>query len=223
MTRATVGAGGRPQDSLDDPPDDVADIDVDFWFDPACPWAWITSRWLLEAATVRPVRPHFRVMSLAVLNEGRDLGERYRESLATVWGPVRVAAAVGEYGGAEAVGRFYTEIGTRLHVRRQPADPATLAAAVHAAGLPVELASAAADPASDEAVRASHFEGISRVGTDVGTPIISVEGLSIFGPVVSPAPKGEAAGRLWDGLLLIASTDGFFELKRSRDRKPVFD
>ncbi len=201
----------------------AGDTDVDFWFDPACPWAWVTSRWLLEAATVRRIRPRFRVMSLAVLNEGRDHDERYREFLQTAWGPVRVCCAVLDHGGPAAVGRFYTELGTRLHNRRQPPDAATLTEALEVADLPAELVDAAGDPSYDEAVRVSHTEGISLVGTDVGTPIISVAGLSIFGPVVTTAPKGEAAGRLWDGVLLIAGTEGFYELKRSRDASPVFD
>ncbi|MEP6462211.1 MAG: disulfide bond formation protein DsbA [Frankiaceae bacterium] len=198
-------------------------IAVDFWFDPACPWAWLTSRWLLEAAKVRPIRPRFRVMSLAVLNEGRDLDEGYRQFLSTAWGPVRVGIAVAELGGDEALGRYYTEVGTRVHNQGRPMDGTILAEAVEAVGLPAEVAAAATDPAYDEAVRASHTDGISRVGTDVGTPIISVAGLSIFGPVVTPAPKGEAAGRLWDGVLLIAGTEGFYELKRSRDAAPNFD
>lgn len=196
---------------------------VDCWFDPACPWAWLTSRWLLEAAKVRPIWPRFRVMSLAVLNEGRDIDERYRAFLPTAWGAVRVGIAAAEHGGDDALARYYTEIGTRVHNQQRPLGEETLVEAVHAAGLPAELAAAADDPAYDAAVRASHTEGISRVGIEVGTPIISVGRMSIFGPVVSPAPKGEAAGRLWDGILLIAGTEGFYELKRTRDAKPSFD
>lgn len=201
----------------------AGDTDVDFWFDPACPWAWLTSRWLLEAAKVRRIQPRFRVMSLAVLNEGRELDEGYRKFLTTAWGSVRVCVAVIDHGGSAAVGRFYTELGTRMHNGQQPADAATLTEALTAADLPAELADAAEDPAYDDAVRASHTEGVSLVGADVGTPIIRVAGLSIFGPVVTPAPKGEAAGRLWDGVLLIAGTEGFYELKRTRDAPPVFD
>ena len=162
-------------------------------------------------------------MSLAVLNEGRDLDETYRAKMTAAWGPVRVCCAVEEHGGTEALGRFYTELGTRVHNRRQPRDQATLIEALAAANLPTDLAAASADVGFDEAVRASHSDGISRVGTDVGTPIISVYDFSIFGPVISPAPKGEAAGRLWDGLLLIAGTEGFYELKRTRDARPSFD
>lgn len=197
--------------------------DVDFWFDPACPWAWLTSRWLLEAAKVRPIRPRFRVMSLAALNEGRDLNERCQAFLATEWQPVRLGIAVFEHGGADALARYYTELGTRVHNQQRPMDEATLTEALQGAGLPAELAAAANDPGYDAAVRESHTDGISRVGTDVGTPIISVNGMSIFGPVVTPVPKGEAAGRLWDGILLIAETPGFYELKRTRDARPSFD
>jgi len=196
--------------------------DVDLWFDPLCPWAWLTSRWLLAAADVRPLRPRFRVMSLAVLNEGRELPADYRQFLDEAWGPVRVAVAVEESAGADALGRFYTELGTRFHNRALPREPSTLAEALTATGLPATLADAAGDSAYDDRVRASHQDGISRVGTEVGTPVISVGAVAFFGPVVTPAPTGEAAGRLWDGVRLVAETDGFFELKRTRDREPSF-
>jgi 2-hydroxychromene-2-carboxylate isomerase len=197
---------------------------VDFWFDPACPWAWITSRWLLEAEKVRPIEPRWHVMSLAVLNEDKeDLPEKYREGLARAWGPVRVCVAAEAKYGPEVLGPLYTAIGTRFHNEHLPRERATIEAALAEAGLPAELADAMDSTEYDEAVRASHAEGIERVGYEVGTPIITVQGASIFGPVVSPIPRGEDAGRLWDGVRLIAQTDGFFELKRSRYRDPVFD
>jgi protein-disulfide isomerase-like protein with CxxC motif len=196
---------------------------VDFWFDPVCPWAWITSRWMREVEKVRPVTTNWHVMSLSVLNEGRDLSERYKESMRTAWGPVRICVAAGQARGPEVLGPLYTALGTRFHHEKAPRERATYEAALAEVGLPAELASAADSTEYDEAVRASHKDGIERVGYDVGTPIISVEGTSVFGPVVSPIPRGEAAGRLWDGVLLIAGTDGFFELKRSRYRDPVFD
>jgi 2-hydroxychromene-2-carboxylate isomerase len=197
---------------------------VDFWFDPVCPWAWITSRWLVEVGQVRPVEPRWHVMSLAVLNEDKeDLPEKYREGLARAWGPVRVCIAAEAKYGPDVLGPLYTAIGTRFHQEQLPRDRGTIEAALTEAGLPGELADAMDSTEYDEAVRASHCDGIERVGYEVGTPIITVRGASIFGPVVSPIPRGEAAARLWDGVLAIAQTDGFFELKRSRYRDPIFD
>ena len=197
---------------------------VDFWFDPVCPWAWIASRWMHEVAKVRPVTINWHVMSLSVLNEGReDMPERYVELMRTAWGPVRVCIAAEQEFGPQVLGSLYTALGTRFHQEKAPRERATYEAALAEAGLPARLAGAADATEYDEALRASHKEGIERVGYDVGTPVISVNGLSIFGPVVSPIPRGEAAGRLWDGVLLIAGTDGFFELKRSRTRDPIFD
>jgi protein-disulfide isomerase-like protein with CxxC motif len=197
---------------------------VDFWFDPICPWAWIASRWLLEVEQVRPVQPRWHVMSLSVLNgDKEDLPEQYRELLATGWGPVRICIAAGQRFGPEVLGALYTALGTRFHHEKAPRERATYEAALAEAGLPAGLADAAESTEYDEALRLSHSSGMDRVGYEVGTPVISVNGLSIFGPVMSPIPRGEAAARLWDGVLLIAGTDGFFELKRSRTRDPVFD
>ena len=197
---------------------------VDFWFDPLCPWAWITSRWVLEAQKVRPIEPRWHVMSLAVLNEDKeDLPEKYREGLAKAWGPVRVCVAAEAKYGPEVLGPLYTAIGTRFHNEQLPRERDTIEAALADVGLPAELADAMDSTEYDEALRASHTEGIERVGYEVGTPIITVQGASIFGPVVSPIPRGEDAGKLWDGVRLIAQTDGFFELKRSRYRDPIFD
>jgi len=196
---------------------------VDFWFDPVCPWAWIASRWMHEVEKVRPVTTRWHVMSLSVLNEGRDIPEPYQELMRTGWGPVRVCIAAEQQYGPEVLGPLYTALGTRFHQEKAPRERATYEAALAEAGLPAELAAAAESSEYDEALRASHKEGIERVGYDVGTPVISVNGLSVFGPVVSPIPRGEAAARLWDGVLLIAGTDGFFELKRSRTRDPIFD
>ena len=197
---------------------------VDFWFDPLCPWAWITSRWMLEVEQVRPVVPRWHVMSLAVLNEKKeDLPENYQEMMARAWGPVRVCIAAEQKYGAEVLGPLYTAIGTRFHDEKAERNRATIEAALADAGLPADLADAMDSTDYDAAVRASHKDGIDRVGYDVGTPVIAVGDLAIFGPVVSPIPRGEAAARLWDGVMLIAGTDGFFELKRSRTRDPIFD
>lgn len=197
---------------------------VDFWFDPLCPWAWITSRWLLEVQKMRPVVPRWHVMSLAVLNEDKDnISDRYKEFMAKAWGPVRVCIAAEQKLGPGVLGPLYTAIGTRFHHEKAERDRATIEAALADAGLPAELADAMDSTEYDEALRASHVNGMDRVGYEVGTPVIAVGNLAIFGPVVSPIPRGEAAARLWDGVLLIAGTDGFFEMKRSRTRDPIFD
>jgi 2-hydroxychromene-2-carboxylate isomerase len=196
---------------------------VDFWFDPLCPWAWIASRWLLEVEKVRPVTARWHVMSLAVLNEGKDLPEGYQELMAQAWGPVRVCIAAEQKFGPDVLLPLYTALGDRFHLGQAPKDRATIEAALAEAGLPTDLADAMDDPSYDEALRASHADGMDRVGYEVGTPVISVDGVSFFGPVISPIPRGDAAARLWDGVLAVAGTDGFFELKRSRFREPIFD
>jgi 2-hydroxychromene-2-carboxylate isomerase len=197
--------------------------EVDFWFDPLCPWAWIASRWMLEVEKLRPVAVRWHVMSLAVLNEdNEDMPEQYKEMMRQAWGPVRVAIAAEQKLGPDVLGPLYTALGTRFHEAKAERDRATVEAALAEAGLPAELADAMDSTEYDAAVRASHAVGIERVGYDVGTPIISVLGTSVFGPVVSPIPRGEAAAKLWDGVLLVAGTDGFFELKRSRTRDPIF-
>lgn len=196
---------------------------VDFWFDPICPWAWISSRWMLEVEKVRPVKVTWHVMSLAVLNEDKEIPEAYREGLRTAWGPVRIVMAAKETHGDSVVEPLYTALGTRLHPGKEPRERTTFEAALADAGLPADLADAMDSTEYDDAIRASHTDGINRVGQEVGTPVISVDGMSVFGPVLSPIPRGEAAAKLWDGVLLIAGTDGFFELKRSRTRDPIFD
>ncbi|GIE87846.1 mycothiol-dependent nitroreductase Rv2466c family protein [Actinoplanes regularis] len=203
---------------------------VDMWFDPLCPWAWITSRWLLEVEKVRPLDIRFNVMSLAVLNEGRDLPQQYRELLDKAWGPVRVCIAAAETAGPEILRDLYTALGTRAHLQKyEPDDEKLLREALTEVGLDPELAAAAHTDARDEALRASHNAGMKPVGTDVGTPVIHAPGpnpdekVAFFGPVITPAPKGEAAGRLWDGVVLVAGTPGFYEIKRSREIGPIFD
>ena len=197
---------------------------IDFWFDPLCPWAWLTSRWMLQVEEVRDVKTTWHVMSLAVLNENRDdLPDSYKELMATAMGPVRVCIAAEQAKGSDVLLPLYTAIGKRIHLEKRREDPGILAEALEEAGLPAELEAAATSTEFDDALRKSHHEGMDPVGYDVGTPVIHVGGVAFFGPVITPTPKGEAAGKLWDGVLLVAGTEGFFELKRSRDKPPIFD
>jgi hypothetical protein len=202
---------------------------VDMWFDPICPWAWLTSRWLLEVERVRPIDVNFHVMSLSVLNEGRDLPEKYRDLMKTGWAPVRICVAAEQKYGPEVLRALYTALGTRIHPRGEERGPELYRAALAEARLDTGLAEAGESTEFDEALRASHDAGMKPVGMDVGTPVIHAPGsvagekIAFFGPVVTPAPKGEAAGRLWDGVLLVAGTPGFYEIKRTRDERPVFD
>ncbi len=198
-------------------------MQVDFWFDPMCPWAWITSRWILEVAPMRMLDVRWHVMSLAVLNEGRDyLAEDYKRRLGLAWGPVRVLVAAKQRLGDDVLLPLYTALGNQFHLHKAEINRAAIDAALQQANLPADLADAMTSIDYDAEVRASHTDGIERVGREVGTPIISVAGSAFFGPVVTPMPRGEAAAKLWDGVLLVASTDGFFELKRTRDRRPEF-
>jgi hypothetical protein len=201
--------------------------DVGFWFDPLCPWAWITSRWILEVEKVRPVKADWRIMSLAYLNlvqhEGKGLNEEYLERMNRAWGPVRVCAAAAADAGPEVLGPLYTAIGTRFHNQGRRDDPQVIPEALQEAGLPVWLADAAETDEFDDAIKKSHHQAFDEVSLDVGTPVLKIRGKALFGPVITPAPKGEAAGELWDGLVLVSKADGFFELKRSRDRAPSFD
>ncbi len=198
-----------------------------FWFDPICPWAWVTSRWMLEVEAVRPVTVRWRVMSLAVLNEGRDLPEGYRAMLDRAWGPVRVLTAARLAHGDDVVLPLYTAMGEQLHPGGLSDYPLVCAKALAEVGLPATLGEAADSDALDGELRAELERAMAPVGMDVGTPTIHVPGpdgttLGFFGPVLTPVPRGEAAGRLWDGVLAVAGTPGFFELKRSRTEEPDF-
>jgi hypothetical protein len=173
------------------------------------------------------VQTDWRIMSLAYLNlnqhEGKDLSEEYVERMSRAWGPVRVCAAAAQEKGDDILGELYTAIGNRLHVQGRRDDASVLPEALAEVGLPESLNDAASSPDLDDAIKASHHEAFDQVGIDVGTPVIRVRGNAFFGPVMTPAPKGEAAGKLWDAFVILAETDGVYEIKRTRDRRPTFE
>jgi 2-hydroxychromene-2-carboxylate isomerase len=196
---------------------------VDFWFDPSCPWAWMASRWLDEVAQQRDLEVTWHLMSLFVLNEGKELSDKYREFLPRARRYNHLVAAAAELHGQAMVKQLYDALGTRIHPGGSKDADTVIAESLVEVGLPAEFASYADSAEFDAQLRASHFDGVGRVGPDVGTPIIAVGGTAFFGPVISPAPKGEMALALWDGVLAAAAYEGFFELKRSRTRSPIFD
>lgn len=196
---------------------------ADFWFDPLCPFAWVTSRWIGEVEAVRDIKTIWHVMSLSVLNEGRDLDAGYRELMDKGWGPVRVIIAAKEQHGDEVVKPLYDAMGTLIHVGGEKDFDIVISKALARCGLPASLADAATTGAFDTQLRASHEEGISLVGQDVGTPVVAFNGTAFFGPVMTRIPRGEQAGQLWDATVTLASYPHFFEIKRSRTESPEFD
>jgi len=196
---------------------------VEFWFDPSCPWAWMTSRWVDEVARYRDLDVTWKVMSLAVLNENNDVSESYKAFFPRALRYTRLVTAVKELHGQATVKPLYDALGTRIHLGKAKDPDEVIPAALAEVGLPADLIRFSLGEEYDEQMRASHFDGIERVGEDVGTPVIAVGGVAFFGPVISPAPKGEQAVALWDGTIAVASYPGFFEIKRSRTVDPIFD
>lgn len=182
----------------------------------------MASRWLDEVAEARELDITWRIMSLAVLNEDKDVSDDYRAFLPRALRYARLVASLGEIVGPQVVKPLYDALGSRIHPGGQKDADEVIAAALAELGLDADLARYADSDEYDEQLRASHTDGIGRVGQDVGTPVICVDDVAFFGPVISPAPTGEMALRLWDGVVAAASYDGFFELKRSRTRGPQF-
>ncbi len=210
----------------------TAKTPVDFWFDPLCPWAWMTSRWVLEVEKARDIDVRWHIMSLAVLNEDKldQLPEQYRQMLVSqAWQPVRVVTAAWQKHGPGILGQLYTALGTRFHNNGEGPTIEAIVSALADVGLPADLIEYAEqeDFEFDAELRASHKAGIDKIGQEVGTPIIALPGadgeqIAFFGPVVTPAPKGEDAAKLWDGAIAVASIPGFYEIKRTRTARPDF-
>jgi 2-hydroxychromene-2-carboxylate isomerase len=196
---------------------------VDFWFDPLCPFAWITSRTVLEAEQVRDIEVTWRIMSLAYLNEHRDISDAYRERLEDAWQPVRVCMAVEQEYGQEKLAELYTALGTRKHTQgHAKLDRALVEDALESIGVPVALADAMDDDSYDDAIKKSHHAGMDQVGDEVGTPTIAIDGQAFFGPVLTRIARGEDAGRIWDGAVALSSFPYFAELKRTREKQLDF-
>jgi 2-hydroxychromene-2-carboxylate isomerase len=206
----------------------VADNErVAYWFDPICPWSWVTSRWILDVEQVRPITVEWRLMSLAYLNlvqrrwlepseeQKRPGVAEYLQSVG--YAPIRICAAAAQEAGDGVLGPLYTAIGTRMHVQSRRQDPAVLSESLEEVGLPSSLAAAATSEEFDAIIIKSHHEAFDEVGIDVGAPVIRVGGKAFFGPVLLAPPTGDDIGRLWDGFSMVAGIEGFYEIKKCRN------
>jgi predicted DsbA family dithiol-disulfide isomerase len=196
---------------------------AEFWFDPMCPWAFITSRWILEVEKVRDIEVSWNIFSLPHLNKDREMSDKYVAIFANSWSCARVIKAVENQFGKEKTLPLYTAISTRIHVQKESVSTDLLMDALKEIGIDTKIVQEMNNSDWDKEIIESHERGIKIVGNDVGTPIIAINGIGFFGPVISPAPKGEEAGKLWDGVVLSGSYPGFFEIKRSRTVGPIFD
>ena len=197
---------------------------VEMWFDTLCPWAWMTSRWLVEVEKVRDISITWNPMSLYFLNKGREsISAEYLDYAEKALGPLRVITAAEALYGEKIKGDLYTAFGNEIHLNKQKISEELTATVLSKFSFSEDLMKYSQDETLDEKIMESHKRGISKVGEDVGTPIISVGEVAFFGPVISPAPKGEEAGKLFDGVVGVASYPGFFEIKRTRTVKPIFD
>ena len=197
---------------------------VEFWFDTLCPWAWMTSRWLLEVEKVRDISITWNVMSLYYLNKDRaGITQEYLDNASNALAPLRVITQASQMYGEQIAGSLYTAFGSKIHLGKMKFSDQLILEVLNEQRFPISLMDSAHDQGLDAQILISHNRGLSLVGQDVGTPIIGIDEIAFFGPVISPAPKGEAAGKLFDGVLATASYPGFFEIKRSRTVGPIFD
>ncbi|NJC73531.1 DsbA family protein [Planosporangium thailandense] len=200
------------EDTLVGPPHPT----VTAFVDPSCPFAWITSRWLMEVARLRPITLRFEVMSLAVINEHRELEPWYREFNDRAWGPARVCAAAVARHGHEALTTLYPALGRRIHDEGDKDFDSVIPAALAEAGLPGDLSQVAHTTDADDHMRASTARARQLVGEDLGVPTVVVDDVAFFGPVLSRIPRGDEALRVFEGARLLAGCRAFTELKRAR-------
>jgi hypothetical protein len=195
---------------------------VTAFVDPACPFAWITSRWLMEVARQRPVQLGFRVMSLSVINEHKDLEPWYREFNDRAWAAARVCSAAAESHGEAILNELYPALGRRIHDRGETRLPRVIDAALAEVGLPAGLAAAAGDDQFDAAMRASTRRAQELVGEDLGTPTVQIDDAAFFGPVLTSVPRGAEALRIFEGARLLAGSGAVSEMKRARTAELSF-
>ena len=199
---------------------------VEFYWDMVCPWCWITSRWMEDVSRQKNIHINWKFFSLKKINEGRDIPERFRTSHAIGLRALRVAAAVRQDYGNDAVGKLYTVMGSRRHHDQQDiGTQEMLEELLDLCGLPQTLAAAADDESWDQVIEADMEQAKAKAGDGVGVPLIVLdggEGPGFFGPVLSPAPVGEAAVQMWDAMVTVGRMPGFYEFKRTRETGPVF-